>query len=132
MAGNTAPWAGTPIERFEYAVRNGLEGISERFEVLTSFLVYTAQGEHYVTSLGTFEGEDPFTVDLAFEKEHRKLLFEVFLEKQVYKDRASTLVVRFDRKANEFTYQYVNDFGGETEPVTSVELRDLAKELNSK
>ena len=125
----TAPWAGSPIERYEYWVRKGLENI-ERLEVLTSFLVHTKAGQIFDTSLAKFKGEDPYTVDLAFAKDHKKLLLELFLEKQVYKDRAATLVVRFDRDTDEFTYTYVDNFGGDEESVGARELLDLAEELN--
>ncbi|WP_250258454.1 hypothetical protein [Dermabacter sp. Marseille-Q3180] len=125
----TAPWAGSPIERYEYWVRKGLENI-ERLEVLTSFLVHTKTGQLFDTSIAKFEGEDPYTVDLAFAKDHKKLLLELFLEKQVYKDRAATLVVRFKRDTDEFTYTYVDNFGGDEEPVGARELLDLAEELN--
>lgn len=129
MALMQAPWAGTPVERYEYCVRKGLENV-ERLEALTSFLVHTKAGQLFDTSLAKFEGEDPFTVNLAFAKDQKKLLLELFLEKQVYKDRAATLVTRFDHLADEFTYTYVDNFGGDEEPVSARELLDLAEELN--
>lgn len=131
MSTFSAPWAGTPTERFEYCVRNGLESI-ERLEVLTSFLVQTKKGQLFDTSLAKLEGEEPFTVKLAFAKDQRKLLLEIFLEKQVYKDRASTLVARFDQHNDSFTYHYVNDFGGDEEPVSARELLELAEGLPEK
>ncbi len=129
MTAISAPWAGSPIERYEHCVRKGLEDL-ERLEVLTSFLVHTKAGQLFDTSLAKLEGEDPFTVDLAFAKDQKKLLLELFLEKQVYKDRAATLVARFDRGTDEFTYTYVDNFGGDEEPVSARELLDLAEELN--
>ena len=45
-----APWAGTPTERFEYCVRNGLEE-TDHLEVLTTFLVHTKSGQLYDTCL---------------------------------------------------------------------------------
>ncbi|ANP26641.1 hypothetical protein DAD186_00820 [Dermabacter vaginalis] len=129
MTAISAPWAGSPIERYEYCVRKGLENI-ERLEALTSFLVHTKAGQLFDTSLAKFEGEDPFTVNLAFAKDQKKLLLELFFEKQVYKDRAATLVTRFDRLADEFTYTYVDNFGGDEEPVSARELLVLAEGLN--
>lgn len=129
MTVNTAPWAGTPTERYEYCVRKGLAGI-ERIEVLTSFLVQTREGQRFYTSLAKFKDEEPFTVNLAFADDHRKLLLEIFLEKQVHEEHSATLVVRFDLNANTFTYHYVDDFGGDEEPVSARELLDLAEELN--
>ena len=129
MSVNTAPWAGTPTERFEYCVREGLAGI-ERLEALTSFLVQTQEEKRFYTSLAKFKDEEPFTVNLAFANDQRKLLLEIFLEKQVHKEHAATLVVRFDSHANTFTYHYVTDFGGDEEPVSAHELLELAEELN--
>lgn len=131
MSVNTAPWAGTPTERFEYCVREGLAGI-ERLEALTSFLVQTREGQRFYTSLAKFKDEEPFTVNLAFANDQRKLLLEIFLEKQVHKEHAATLVVRFDLDANTFTYHYVDDLGGDEEPVSAHELLELAEELNKK
>ncbi|MCT1867425.1 hypothetical protein M3B90_07785 [Dermabacter sp. p3-SID358] len=130
MAEFSAPWAGSPVERFEYEVRRGLENV-DRLEGLTSFMVHTSSGENFETRLGHFEGEPPFTVDLAFEKAHRKLLFEVFLEKQVHPDQAATLVAHFDRQADSFTYHLVEGFGGDANPASAAALRDLAEELRA-
>ena len=123
-----APWAGTPTDRFEYCVRNGLEE-TDHLEVLTTFLVHTKSGQLYDTSLAKFAGKDPYMVNLAFGRDQRKLLLEVFLEKQVHKDRAATLVARFDLEQDTFTYNYVDNFGGDEQPVSAQDLLELAEEL---
>ncbi|MCG7444458.1 hypothetical protein [Dermabacter vaginalis] len=128
MALMQAPWAGTPVERYEYCVRKGLENI-ERLEALTSFLVHTKAGQLFDTSLAKFAGKDPYTVNLAFGKDQRKLLLEVFLEKQVHINTAATLVVRFDLEQDTFVYNYVDNFGGDEQPVSTQDLLELAEEL---
>lgn len=123
-----APWAGTPTERFEYCVRRGLEQ-TDYLESLMIFLVHTKTGEFFDTSLAKFTGKDPYTVNLAFGKDQRKLLLEVFLEKQVHIDTAATLVVRFDLEQDTFVYNYVDNFGGDEQPVSTQDLLELAEEL---
>ncbi|MDU1465217.1 hypothetical protein [Dermabacter sp.] len=68
-------------------------------------------------------------MNLAFGKDQRKLLLEVFLEKQVHINTAATLVVRFDLEQDTFTYNYVNNFGGDEQPVSAQDLLELAEEL---
>lgn len=123
-----APWAGTPTERFEYCVRRGLEE-TDCLEALTIFLVHTKSGELFDTSLAKFTDKDPYTVNLAFGKDQRKLLLEVFFEKQIHSNAAATLIARFDLEQDTFTYNYVNNFGGDEHPVNTQDLLELEEEL---
>ena len=44
-------------------------------------------------------------------------------------DTAATLVVRFDLEQDTFVYNYVDNFGGDEQPVSTQDLLELAEEL---
>ena len=121
------PWAGDAAERFEYEVRSQMHYVQEKFP-LSFFIGHTQRREVFFFVLGESEGRVGL-VDLKFEEQLYRLMYEVLLQRRPAEDPCWGLAVRYDPFADEIQYRGLDGLGAMEDEERALEVQRVAREM---
>ena len=121
------PWAGDATERFEYEVRSQMHFVQEKFP-LSLFIGHTQRRQAFFFVLGESEGRVGL-VDLKFEEQLYRLMYEVLLQRRPAEDPCWGLAVHYDPAADEIQYRGLDGLGAMEDEERALEVQRVAREM---
>ena len=121
------PWEGNAVERFEYEVRSQMHYVSEKFP-LSLFMGCNPRGQVFFFVLGESEGRVGL-VELKFEEQLYRLMYEVLLQRQPAEDPCCGLAVHYDPDADEIQYRGLDGLGAMGDEERALEVQRVAREM---
>ncbi|MGV0372626.1 hypothetical protein ACUY2A_04415 [Corynebacterium pilbarense] len=121
------PWAGDAVERFEYEVRSQMHYVQEKFP-LSLFIGHTQRRQAFFFVLGESEGSVGL-VDLKFEEQLYRLMYEVLLKRRPAEDPCWGLAMHYDPAADEIQYRGLDGLGAMEDEERALEVQRVAKEM---
>lgn len=121
------PWAGNAVERFEYEVRSQMHYMQEKFP-LSLFMGRTPERKVFFFVLGQSEGRVGL-VELHFEEQLHRLMYEVLLQRQPAEDPCWGLAMHYDPDADEIQYRGLDGLGAMGDEERALEVQRVAKEM---
>ena len=121
------PWAGNAVERFEYEVRSQMHYVSEKFP-LSLFMGCNPRGQVFFFVLGEGDGQVGL-VELDFEEQLHRLMYEVLLQRRPYEDPCWGLAVHYDPDAEEIQYRGLDGLVDMGDEERALEVQRVAKEM---
>lgn len=121
------PWAGNAVERFEYEVRSQMHYVQEMFP-LRLFIGHTPRQQVFFFVLGQSEGRVGL-VELDFEEQLHRLMYEVLLQRRPAEDPCWGLAVHYDPVADEIQYRGLDGLGAMGDEERALEVQRVAKEM---
>ena len=121
------PWAGDATERFEYEVRSQMHFVQEKFP-LSLFIGHTQRRQAFFFVLGESEGRVGL-VDLKFEEQLYRLMYEVLLQRRPAEDPCWGLAVHYDPVADEIQYRGLDGLGAMGDEERALEVQRVAREM---
>ena len=121
------PWAGNAVERFEYEVRSQMHYVQEKFP-LSLFIGHTQRRQAFFFVLGESEGSVGL-VDLKFEEQLYRLMYEVLLKRRPAEDPCWGLAMHYDPAADEIQYRGLDGLGAMEDEERALEVQRVAKEM---
>lgn len=121
------PWAGNATERFEYEVRSQMHYVQEKFP-LSVFIGHTQGREVFFFVLGQSEGRVGL-VELNFEEQLYRLMYEVLLQRRPAEDPCWGLAVHYDPDADEIQCRGLDGLGAMGDEERALEVQRVAKEM---
>ena len=121
------PWAGNAVERFEYEVRSQMHFMQEKFP-LSLFMGCNPRGQVFFFVLREIEGRVGL-VELDFEEQLHRLMYEVLLQRRPAEDPCWGLAVHYDPDADEIQYRGLDGLGAMGDEERALEVQRVAKEM---
>ncbi|MCZ2220931.1 hypothetical protein NUW87_06010 [Corynebacterium pilbarense] len=121
------PWAGDAVERFEYEVRSQMHYVQEKFP-LSLFIGHTQRRQAFFFVLREIEGRVGL-VDLKFEEQLYRLMYEVLLKRRPAEDPCWGLAVHYDPAADEIQYRGLDGLGAMEDEERALEVQRVAREM---